>query len=290
MNWSKAKTILIIVFLIADIFLFYVTYTGDISNNGIIGKNSMAQIIEHLENQGILVKSFIPSKGNPSPLLYVKYKLLNKEEAKEIFFDLDDNIIVKENEQKISMESSKILLEMLSNGDIFYLNKSLNNKDDGNIDEAQAQKNIDEFLKLLDIDQNDAIVVNKVIEDNSIIIRYNQSYKNQFIDNTYLEIKTTNKGVAYVKMLWFESVKNGKTKNEVISPIKALMKLSELYRQVERTVTVEDISQGYYFSFNIEQAFDVKSVEEGTAIPVWRIKTDLGNIYINAYNGTVEEN
>ena len=290
MNWSKAKTILIIVFLIADIFLFYVTYTGDISNNGIIGKNSMAQIIEHLENQGILVKSFIPSKGNPSPLLYVKYKLLNKEEAKEIFFDLDDNIIVKENEQKISMESSKILLEMLSNGDIFYLNKSLNNKDDGNIDEAQAQKNIDEFLKLLDIDQNDAIVVNKVIEDNSIIIRYNQSYKNQFIDNTYLEIKTTNKGVAYVKMLWFESVKNGKTKNEVISPIKALMKLSELYRQVERTVTVEDISQGYYFRFNIEQAFDVKSVEEGTAIPVWRIKTDLGNIYINAYNGTVEEN
>ncbi|MCK9218106.1 MAG: two-component system regulatory protein YycI, partial [Firmicutes bacterium] len=131
---------------------------------------------------------------------------------------------------------------------------------------------------------------NKVIEDNSINIMYNQVYKNQFIDKTFLDMKVTNNGVAYMKMLWFESIENGKTKNEVIPPTKALLKLSEFYREMEGTIIVEDISQGYYFGSKIEQPFDVQSVEEGTAIPVWRISTNMGKIYINAYNGTIEEN
>jgi len=35
-------------------------------------------------------------------------------------------------------------------------------------------------------------------------------------------------------------------------------------------------------------AFDVSEVVEGTAFPVWKIKTDRDIIYINAYNEKVE--
>lgn len=288
MNWSKAKTILIIVFLLADIFLFYVSYSGDLGYNS--GNDSVAQVLEHLENRDIIVKGLIPNKGNPGSQLYVKYTLFNPERAKKIFFNSDTDVFIRENENKIILENNHITVEIFKNGEIVFLNKSINNAENSEINESQAERIIDDFLKSLNIDRDDTIIINKVIEDRSINIMYNQVYKNQFIDKTFLDIKVTNNGVAYMKMLWFESIENGKTKSEVIPPTKALLKLSEFYREMEGTIIVEDISQGYYFGSNIEQPFDVQSIEEGTAIPVWRISTNMGSIYINAYNGTIEEN
>jgi len=287
MNWSKAKTILIVVFLLADIFLFHVSYSGNLGNSS--EKDNVIQVLEYLKNRDIIVKSLIPNKGNPSTQIYVKYKMLNPEEAIESFFNSDTNVFIREDENKITVENNHIAIEIFKNGEIIYLNKSIDNAGNSNLIEMQAERIIDDFLKSINIDRDDTIIINKVIEDNSINIMYNQVYKNQFIDKTFLDMKVTNNGVAYMKMLWFESIENGKTKNEVIPPTKALLKLAELYKDMEGTITVEDISQGYYFSSNIEQPFSIKFVKEGTAIPVWRIKTNLGKIYINAYNGTIEE-
>lgn len=289
MNWSKAKTILIIIFLIADVFLFYVTYTGDIRSIGHNNKENTLKIIEHLQKQGIIVKGTIPSKGNPAPLLYVKYKSLSKEEGRRIFFDSHEAVRINEKSDKIKFESNDALLELGMEGQILYYNNSI---DEGgeNVDEELAQKNIEDFLLALDINKSDLIEIKKEKTKSYIKVNYSQSYKNQFIDNTHLEIKATDNSIIYAKLLWFDSIKNGKTKNEVIAPVKALMKLSEIYRDEDTTVTVEEINQGFLFNIGAHQAFDVASVEEGTAMPVWRIKTDMGNIYINAYNGTVEGN
>ncbi len=288
MNWSKAKTILIVVFLIADIFLFYVSYGVDMVNN--VGEEDIAKVLDYLKSHNITVKGPIPSKGNPASLLYVKYKTLDIEEAREIFFDSADNIAIKESERKILMENDTILLELHNNGEIFYLDKRLNKKDNEAVDEGKITKSVDSFLKLLNIDLNQATLVKKIVKANYVNLRYNQNYKNRFIDKTYLEIKAVDEGISYAKILWFESVQNGKTKNEVISPIKALLKLAELYGIENNEVSVDEIIQGYYFSNSMEKTFGVRTVMEGNAVPVWRIKTNVGNVYINGYNGTVEEN
>lgn len=288
MNWSKAKTILIVVFLIADIFLFYVSYGVDMVNN--VGEEDIAKVLDYLKSHNITVKGPIPSKGNPASLLYVKYKTLDIEEAREIFFDSDDNIAIKESERKILMENDTILVELHNNGEIFYLDKRLNKKDNEAVDEGKITKSVDSFLKLLNIDLNQATLVKKIVKDNYVNLRYNQNYKNRFIDKTYLEIKAVDEGISYAKILWFESVQNGKTKNEVISPIKALLKLAELHGIENNEVSVDEIIQGYYFSNSMEKTFGVRTVMEGNAVPVWRIKTNVGNVYINGYNGTVEEN
>lgn len=288
MNWSKAKTILIVVFLIADIFLFYVSYGVDMVNN--VGEEDIAKVLDYLKSHNITVKGPIPSKGNPASLLYVKYKTLDIEEAREIFFDSADNIAIKESERKILMENDTILVELHNNGEIFYLDKRLNKKDNEAVDEGKITKSVDSFLKLLNIDLNQATLVKKIVKDNYVNLRYNQNYKNRFIDKTYLEIKAVDEGISYAKILWFESVQNGKTKNEVISPIKALLKLAELHGIENNEVSVDEIIQGYYFSNSMEKTFGVRTVMEGNAVPVWRIKTNVGNVYINGYNGTVEEN
>lgn len=287
MNWSRAKTILIVVFLIADIFLYYVSYRGDIGNSG---EEDISKVLEYLASHNIKVNGSIPDKGNPASLLYVKYKILSVEEVKEIFFNSDDDIDIKESGQKVLMENDTILLELQNNGEIFYLDKSLNKIDNKPVDEAKATKNIDTFLKLLNISLDEASAVQKDAKDNYIKLKYNQNYKNRFLDKSYLEIKAVDDGISYAKILWFESIQNGKTKNEVISPVKALLKLAELYDIDNTEINVDEISQGYYFSNTMEKTFAARYVIEGNAVPVWRVKTNVGNIYINGYNGTVEEN
>ncbi len=287
MNWSKAKTILIIVFLIADIFLFYVTYTGDIS--GKTAEEDATKVLEYMENQGISVKVPIPVKSTTASLLYVKYIMLERAEAKTLFFDSDESVDIKETAQKLIMESEEVILELNNNGEIFYLNKRLN-KNKEIVEEESALKSAVSFLKKFNIDFDDGMMVKKTKGDGYVSYRVSQSYKGQFIDNTYAEVKAVNEGIAYAKILWFESIQNGKTKNKVISPVKALMKLTELNSTGEDNVSVEEISLGYYFNNNMEKTFAVDSVVEGNAVPVWRFKTEVGNIYINAYNGTVEEN
>ena len=181
-------------------------------------------------------------------------------------------------------------MELHSNGEIFYLDKRLNNKGNIAADEGKVSKNIESFLRLLNINLDEAVMIKKDAKDNYIKLKYIQSYKNRFLDKTYVEIKALDDGISYAKVLWFESVENGKTKNEVISPIKALLKLSELYGDENAEVIVDEVTQGYYFSYSMEKTFEVRSVIEGNAIPVWRITTNVGNVYINGYNGTVEEN
>lgn len=292
MNWSKAKTILIVVFLVADIFLFYELYMGTLGNRITMDKESTREVINYLDKQGILVKSAIPKNSTPKTTLTVKYKYFDKYYAMENFFDLSEDVAVNSYDDRVVLEDEKAYVEINSNGEFIYMNKTIIHDQAVAIDEKQALKKVEEFLNkigVVDIDTNNCT---KSIEKGYLEMYCSQLYRDTFLDKSYLELQATNNGVIYMKMLWFETVNNGKTKKEIIPPIKALMKLSERYKDSEQNITVSDISLGYYFNADIEQVkeLDVIAVEEGTAVPVWRIKTDVGNIYINAYNGTVEKN
>ena len=292
MNWSRAKTILIVVFLVVDAFLFYQTYTGKIGNRVVTDKRSIDQIVDYLGKQDINIKSSIPTKDISSPLLTVKYKYFDKGDALDIFFDSRDDAVFEKGKDKYIIRDSNITFQMKNNGESLYTNKNKVLKNGERLDQNIAEKNIERFLKKLKIVDSEIFTVKKEVKDDCIKVEYYQGIKNMFIDNTILEIEATNKGITYMKMLWFESIIMGKTKKEVIPAIKALIKLSEVFRDIDNTVIVEDISQGYYFNLDIENVkeFDIKAIEEGTAIPVWKVKTNMGYIYINAYNGTVEKN
>lgn len=291
MNWSKAKTILIIVFLIADIFLFYELYSGALGSRLIMDKENTKEVIKYLEKQGISVKSSIPKPSSSRATLTVKYKYFDKQYALENFFDSPDVVAIHTQDDRIVMEDEKIYVEINKNGEFIYTNKALMQDGEAPFDEKQALNKIEAFLKKIGIGEKDRYNESKTIEKGYLGIYFSQAYKDTFLDKSYLEIQATNKGVIYIKMLWFETVNNGKAKKEIIPPIKALMKLSELYKDSEHNVTVSDIGLGYYFNTDLEQVkeLDVKAVEEGTAILVWRVKTDMGDIYINAYNGIVEK-
>ncbi len=292
MNWSKAKTILIVVFLIADIFLLYESYLGPLALRMARDKENTKEIVDYLEKQGISVKSAIPKPGSSKAALDVKYKYFNEQYAMGNFFDGLEDVDVKNYDDRIVMENKDIYVEINGNVELIYTNKALIEGQTGSFDEGEAQKKMEAFLKKMGINQKDRYSGIKKMKNGYLEMSCSQGYKGTFLDRSCLEIQATDKGVVSMKMLWFETVNNGKAKKEVISPVNALMKLSELYKDDEQNIIVLDMSLGYYFNTDVEDVkeFDVTTVKEGTAIPVWKVITDKGRIYINAYNGIVEKN
>lgn len=295
MNWSRAKTILIILFLIADIFLLYELYPGILGNNRMIDEESTKEVIKYLEKQGIYVRCLIPKASSPKAPLTVKYKYFDSQYALKNFFHDPEEVVIKDYKDRQIMEDDRIYIEIYRNGEFIYTNKKLMENKAEEVDDKAALSSIEMFLKKLGIEGKDLYDSTQNIDRSYVKLSCSQGYKDTFLDESYLDVMATNEGVAYMKILWFEVENNGKTKKEIMDPMRALLKLADkLAQQPEvdnKTVTIFDISLGYYFDTDIEQVeeFDIVEVEEGTAIPSWRIKTDMGNIYINAYNGTVEK-
>jgi len=300
MNWSKAKTILIILFLIADIFLLYELYPGFLGNNKMIDDESTKEVMKYLEKQGIYVRCLVPKAISPKAPLTVKYKYIDSQYALKNFFHAPEEVVIKNFEDKQTMEDESIYIEIYKNGEFIYTNKKLMENKAEELDEKAALNSIEGFLKKLGIEEKDLYDIIQNIDRNYVKLNCSQGYKDTFLDQSFLEVLATNEGVAYMKMLWFEVENNGKNKNDIMDPMKALIKLADELAQPteqqteedDRIVNIYDIRLGYYFDTEIEQVkeFDIVEVKEGTAIPSWRIKTDKGNIYINAYNGTVEKN
>lgn len=301
MNWSRAKTILIVLFLIADIFLLYELYPGFLGNNRMIDDENTKEVMKYLEKQGIYVRCLIPKASSPKAPLTVKYKYFDSQFALKNFFHAPDEVAIKNYEDRQTMEDESIYIEMHKNGEFIYTNKILMENKAEEVDEKAALKSIESFLKKLGIEAKDLYDITQNTDRNYVKLNCSQGYKDTFLDQSYLEVMATNDGVAYLKMLWFEIENNGKNKNEIIDPMRALIKLADKLAQQpeengneedDNVINIYDISLGYYFDMDLKQVeeFDIVEVEEGTAIPSWRIKTDEGNIYINAYNGTVEKN
>ncbi|WP_073026560.1 two-component system regulatory protein YycI [Lutispora thermophila] len=296
MNWSRAKTILIILFLIADIFLFYELYSEDLVRRNKADQETAKEVIKYLEKQGIWVKCRIPKASLPKKTLTVKYKYIDSKYALGIFFDSPKDVAIKTYEDRTVLEDKKSYVEINKNGQLIYTNKELLRKKEEPMDEESALKNMKVFLKNIGIDDDDIYSISKKLENGYYIINCSQSYKGTFLDESHLELLVTKEGIAHMKILWFEVENNGKNKNAIIHPIKALMELAEEMEEKtdegKKDLVINDISLGYYFDTDIEQVeeFDIIEVEEGTAIPVWKMETNMGNIYINAYNGTVEKN
>lgn len=291
MNWSKAKTILIIVFLIADIFLFYELYPSAIQSRNAIDDEKVQEVMEYLGNKGVFVNCTIPKASRPKKPLSVKYKSFDSQFALEKFFQNPQDISIHQYEDKTIIEDEEIYLEINKIGELTYKNKQLMGNQSETIDDEMALSNIEEFLKIIGIMNKDIYDCTKIKENGYLKMHCSQGYKGNFLDHSYLEINATNDGVAFMKMLWFEIEDNEKNKNDIIHPLRALIELPGLYEDYDGNIIVNDISLGYYFNTDMEEVreFDMTEVKEGKAVPVWRINANVGKIYINAYNGTVEK-
>ena len=92
MDWSRAKTILIIIFLSLNFFLIYNIIKQE-SKTVILSQNDISNIKSILDNNNIELKADILTTIKPQPFLRLDDEKINEDKVKKVFWGNKVNII-----------------------------------------------------------------------------------------------------------------------------------------------------------------------------------------------------
>lgn len=286
MDWAKAKTILIAVFLIINSFLGYVIWGGSNGNVGYVDSENSKRVTDYLVEKGIAVKGQIPERKTDMPSINVKYKLFLKKEIAGLLFSTEENVAESVEGSTVRLQGKTVAVSIKDNRELDYIDNSINPSQD--IDEKTCSKKIREFLGRLGMKDDGNIRRVENIGGYRRFI-YSQSFKGAEIYNSTMEFYVNNSGIQRASIVWFETVRQAGKRTAVISPVVALLSVpGHNKNSATPSKEVLEVQQGYYFGTGVNDQVDVSVVEEGTAFPVWKITTDRDIIYVNAYNEKVE--
>jgi regulatory protein YycI of two-component signal transduction system YycFG len=286
MDWAKAKTILITVFLAINIFLGYMIISANTGSIGYVDGERVKQITNYLAEKNITVKGQVPLKKTDMPSITVKYKLFNKADIAERFFLPEIKVEESTEGSTVKLSGDSLEVSIKDSRELLYIDSGI--KPSAAIDQKICSNHIKEFLNRLGLKDDANIRQAEDVEGYKRFV-YEQSFKGAIIYNSLMEFYVNDSGVQRARIIWFDTIKQASRKASVISPEIALLYLSKHYEDsVVQSIEVLEIQQGYYFGTGASGQVDTSKVEEGTAFPVWKITTDRDMIYINAYNEKVE--
>lgn len=286
MDWAKAKTILIAVFLVINSFLGYVILGGGSGNVGYVDSENIERVTDYLAEKGIVVKGQIPEKKMEMPSISVKYKLFRKDEVARLLFSPGENVTESVEANAVRLEGNTVAASIKDSRELEYIDNNISPLEAS--DEKVCSRKIRDFLGRLGIKDDASIRRVENVEGYKRFI-YSQSFKGAEIYNSIMEFYVNDSGIRKARIVWFETVRQEGKRAEVISPVIALLTVPEHNKNsMPPSKDVLEIQQGYYFGTGAKNQVDVSVVEEGTAFPVWKVTTDRDIIYINAYNEKVE--
>jgi len=284
MDWTKAKTILIIAFIITNVFLFYNLERGNGFSENIpeVSDDRTDDVEEILESRGILLDAKIPMDVPEVASLEVGYASVDAESAAKKFlgdYTVSEDVYVNGNEKLMVMDGKRLIYE---NGDI---QKGTEPGDESAKDLAE------EFLAEKGYSTDDAILQGIERENGFIEMTYVQLKGGLPLENGRMKIRLSGSGVAGFERIWMEVLSEGESARKVIPAAKALLMAMESL-EGKRGNEIGKIVLTYLFDTKKTSLAKWQDIKSGTALPVWRIdlSNEGGSIYVDAYEGIVISN
>ncbi|MCA1054917.1 two-component system regulatory protein YycI [Rossellomorea aquimaris] len=263
MDWSKTKTIFIVVFLILDIFLLSI-FIKKISEPEIL---SGADNQQSLESLNISYPSEVTSSSKSTLIesyISAKTKKFTKEETKDM------------KKQEISILTENTLYSTLENP--YPLGEQLSDE--------QLKDEMKDFIKeyVMDGDQ----YTYREYNGDEKTISYNQTYDGKTLfQNANAEIvfalNNENEIVSY-KQTMMEDIKSFGEERKILSPLDALQILADSNKIA---------SESKVTSFEAGYSTDVLSDYQVVMAPTWHFTVKKGekkqDLFINAIDGNIIE-
>lgn len=283
MDWSKAKNILIIAFIVTNILLVFhlgrdVYFGGDIQ---IISDKYIQAVENHLNENGIKVKGELPKEILSMPVLMVKYKSVEPELiAKQLLGDS-----YKRTAEGVYEAKDKILI-VQGNKKITFKNFT-SEAADYVLDEAEAEKIASAFLKEHGLYDHNLVMeqvyygVVREFDDAPLYkLVYHQTYNGKFLGESYVNVYVNYRGVVGMESLLLETESNLESKKKIIPATEAVLrKMNDIIKDNQGEILITNIEVGYYFNPAEIQDTDWEDIESGTAFPSWRIVLQNGKTY-----------
>lgn len=289
MDWSRAKTFLILAFLFLDIFLGF----------RILARESEQQWVEappptvgapedrlvELNRRGITSNVAIPLESPLMTFLRVQPQRADARELRERFFPGDVEVESQEYQGATIYTTGEEQLQVWDPGLISY-------QWEGPVDQSatirpeEARPLVEKFFERLGGLPPDARFERvEAGPDDGYVVFYGQDYNGRPLfrgGDIHAEIRGGR--VVQLDIRWLEVIETSGAPRRIISAYDALLSLREERPEgPEGNLVVEDIQLGY-------DATGRKLFADWEVQPVWGIRTSDGEWhYVNAYTGVVEE-
>lgn len=288
MDWAKAKTILIVVFLTINIFLGYMIIGTGSGSIGYVDSQKIQEAANYLADKKIIIRGEVPRKKTDLTSVTVKYKLFYKKDIVESLFLPNDKIEEIRDENILTLKNADIRIHIKDDRELFYMDNAVKPVL-SEIDEKASKENIYNFLGKLGMKVKDMGIVSAGEEAGYKKYTFEQRYKGFVIYNSRMEFYVNDNGIYKASIIWFDTVKQANKGGHVVSSLDALSTIFDYYKDdIGTGLDVLSIEQGYYFGIGAKEQVDTSKIEEGTAFPVWKITTSREVIYINANNKRIE--
>lgn len=281
MDWSKAKTILIIAFIVTDLILIYVIFDFHSIDEPTLKGNFIDDAVKLLNEKDIKVDCEIPKELPLLPMMTVEYEKWDSTLLNNEFFQGKGDIQIQ-GDKIVQCNRGLETVTLVDDKNIIYENKD----DKAKYSHITKEEAIDLAKRFL-IDRGmkaDDIKLSYYKESEDIhYIYFTKVYKNVYVEKAYTKFEIDERGVKKFERLWLNTVSMGGTKISIDTAPKAILKLlsmPETYGKV-----IEDISLCYYFdpqrNMDIENP---KNTKQGKTSPAWRVQFDDGLVvYLDEY-------
>jgi regulatory protein YycI of two-component signal transduction system YycFG len=288
-DWSKAKTYLILTFLLLDLLLGYQYYTTKQQALGYVQSFStqLDELKELLRERKMVLLTEVP---NETPVMRFLQVWHPKEPLPKIADSiLHDESIVEDDRSKGTMKFRSVEGEFEVTGEgYFKLRFREPIKLDSNLGSKRGQ------YVLQRIEQNvwngslykEDIALPSTSERDHVTLRYLQSYNRYPIFSASLDVHLQNSQIVSYNQKALEVGEEEGRGQRVISAIGAIRSVAESFDPKavvlqSEAVSILDVKLGYYSQNYV-------GADVWYLAPMWRIVTDDKTYYVNALTGQVE--
>lgn len=266
MDWNKSKTILILAFIVVNIFLLAIVFNYNISGNkyGSFEEDFINDVTVKLESKNISVACNIPTRFYPLPLLEIEFEII-KPENHIINNFLGENIEVEE-DKFVYENNNKEILEFVNNKLLVYTKRDAIPSE--TFDKEIIDNQIQKFLEEKEITIEDYNKVLEYYESGVYYTIYHKKYENYSIENSYIKIYNDSLGVYKIEIQQVKNFNAKEGKIEVTVAPEALLRLM-IYDDINNK-TIKDIKLCYY---TVEDENWDKIVKTN-ADPTWKVIFD----------------
>lgn len=270
MDWSKAKSILIIIFVALNLFLAGILMKA-INEEG-ISQDTIDNAKKALLNRGVVVNSEIPLYNKKLGILIYGDETIDKNEIIKNFLKIEKEALNEkyESQNNIEIDGERIFFE--DGNKFIYKNTNLSYIISAGKSDVEVFENLKPLFKGTGIPINQ-FVFDKMQDENTYIFR--QKYNNFWIFENYIFVHITKEGISYLECK-YKKVSDIIQGKEILAAHQILIKNHDSIKDIE--ITAIDLG----FKENIMQDGTIE-IED---IPVWRIKTsEEKEMFFRVYDG-----
>jgi regulatory protein YycI of two-component signal transduction system YycFG len=281
MDWSRAKTLLIIAYTLFNVFLGYRLWSDPVRGSmTLVTLQQVEAAAQALASQGVLLAATVPRRAPAMSLILLRHQEMTESQALALFFEEEGEVRRSEKAGgRVVLENSLESLTRYENGVLLYSRK-VRTQDAAQVAQALAREQAQEFWSqrggLPPGARPDYVAYDE--KSDRHIVQYYQEYQGYPIYGGQISVVVGPGGVEAVLFVWFSPAGPSGKPKQVLAATDALLKCLEA---LGRDTTVEAVTLGYY-----SEAYNATQWE---APPVWRIRTRTGDtLYVNAYTGDLE--